>query len=350
VAEFVLPLRELPVLLNILMHAGNDKFRVHSYLLDQDLFSIDLEGGTVDRLIERRDFQRSYEALLEPGEDESNIVPPFNLLRRCLIGAGVWEMGNWGTIKKKLDEIKIRNPLKGERITLIGFDTNSFMNRIYSVMQHIYKRDITKFGFVLSRRVHLELRTAQKIKNPELEALKAKLNCKDILGEFWNQPTLLARQKMVGLAEFNKLKLQSNYVINDGLAKDDRDADLQIMDDLWEQTRVRNYDLLLISADKDFQVAREPGVDGNYLKNPDLKQIPQRFSGSWEQICDFIYLLSVFFGALSMRSKDTIQTYGIWRGKEETDWDTESIKVKIGSEALARLLRQQLEILHPTNA
>jgi len=279
---------------------------------------------------------------------DSNIIPPFKILRRCLIGAGLWEMENWGVIKEMLDEVKTRNPLRGERVTLIGFDTNCFMNRIYSLMRHIYKRDLEKFGFVLSRITFLELRASQKIKDTELKSLKEKRGAHaQIIDEFWNQPTLLARAKTIGLVEFNKLKLQSNYILNDGWKIDGRPHDLQIIDDIREQTRARNYDLILLSADEQFyQISREPGVISYYLKPPYLKQMPERFFGTWELFCDFLYLLSVFFGSLSLRAKDTVQIFGVWRGKGVTEWDSESVKVQIGSQRIARLLEQQLKILH----
>ncbi|MHA1360303.1 MAG: hypothetical protein ACTSRC_19450, partial [Candidatus Helarchaeota archaeon] len=100
-AEFVLSLAELPVLLNILTHTGNDAFRLRSSILQQDLFTFDLEEGKIKRLIKKAEFQRSYEELTgSVGDNErdqgqrqdSNIIPPFKILRRCLIGAGLWEM------------------------------------------------------------------------------------------------------------------------------------------------------------------------------------------------------------------------------------------------------------------
>ncbi|MFX1294494.1 MAG: hypothetical protein ACFFD2_06535 [Promethearchaeota archaeon] len=357
--EFILKLDELPIFLNVLDYTNNEVFRLYSYIIGKELFNVTLGNEVrIDRLIKKRDYQKVIEDLIEWLDEDSvkkkkaknepsKIVPSFKILRRSLIGSGIWKMENWADVEKKLNEIRYRNPLRGDRIAMIGFDTNCFINRIYSCIRHIYKRDISKFGFVLSRIVFSELRSTQKISKNELEHLKNKLNRDlEIFAEFWNQDSLFTRKKNIGFVEFNKLKTQSNYIINDGVVIDNRDNDLQIIEDLRNQTLEKNYDLILISADEQFyRVSREPGINSYYLKNPFLAKMPDRFTGSWEQICDFLYLLSIYFGAISLRAKDTFQLFGIWRSKRTEDWDSESIKIRVGSPRVAQLLKQQINIL-----
>jgi len=360
--EFVLSLEELMVYLNILYHSGNDEIAVYSYFLEDELFHISLADTVqIKRLIEPHVYQEKYLDLLnsvEAGEENSvpkrepnsTIIPPFKILRKCLVGSGLWELKNWDQFKSKLDEIERSNPLRGDRVTFIGFDTNCFINRLFSCLKHEYKRNISRFGFILSRLIHMELRSTQKISSKELNFLKGKVNRnKEILDEFWNQDSLYTRLKMVGLVEFNKVKRQSNYLINDGVRRNGRDNDVQIIEDLRNQSREKNADLVMATSDEQFhRIAREPGIVSYYLRLPPLTEMPQESSATWEQFCDFLYLLSVYFGAIILRSRNTFQLFGIWLGKSTTAWDTESLKIQIRSPKLARLLNQQLQILTPS--
>lgn len=343
--EFILKLEDLPILLNLLYHTGNEQFKLYSYIVGKELFSVSLEDEVkVKRLINREDYEKAIENIYE----FHNIVPQFETLRTILIGSGILKMGNWEKLLNIFDEIKKRNPLCGDRIAVIGFDTNCFIHRIYSCIKQIIKLDISKFGFVLSKIIHNELSSMEKIKKKELNDFINKLNRDaEIFTKFWNQDALSTRLKHIGLVEYYKLRNQAIYIINDNLKQDDRDSDFQIIEDLRTQTSQRNYDLFLFSSDNQFyDRARSPGVYSHYLKIPPLEQMSDEFSAKWEQICDFLYLISVHYGAISLQAKNKkIQLLGIWTGKDSSEWDSESIKLKIGSQSFSNLLQQQLNIL-----
>ncbi len=342
--QFTLQLDELPILLNILYYTDNEVFRIHPYLLGDDIFKISLgKEAQITRLIS----QETYLKKIEKISEFSEITPSFGLIRQILLGSGIWPYQNWSEIQRKLDEVISRNPLCGDRMVMIGFDTNCFINRLYSCIKLIYKQKISRFGFILSKIVRSELMAMKKIKEVELNKLQETLKQnRDIFSEFWNQDTLSTRIRHLGLVEFNKLRTQSNYIINDGIIIDGREKDLQIIEDYQNQIERKNSDILLISSDQQFyDQARGPGILSHYLEIPPLKEMPNQFSGTWEQVCDFIYLLSIVFGVISVRAKDSIQLFGIWRGKKGSEWDSESINIRIGSSRIIQLLKQQLNIL-----
>jgi len=223
------------------------------------------------------------------------------------------------------------------------------MHRIYSVIKNNYSNDIDNFYFVLSEIVLQELRSTQKISEDQLDTLKQKFpGIIDIISEFWNSDDLKSRKRLIGLIEFNKVRSHSKCLINEGIKiKRNVDTDIQILEDFKNQILPQHYDLLFLSSDKQIvQQARGPGVPSFYLELPALNQLPQEYSGNWNMLCEFIILNCIYFGAVSLRgNQDTIQLLGLWRNKSIPNWDSESIKIIIGSEDVSNLLQQQLAII-----
>ena len=230
-------------------------------------------------------------------------------------------------------------------------DTNSYINRIYSVLKYTYKGDISSFFFVLSLIVSKELRSARNIPSGQLEDLKDNevyRGIRDIFSNFWNNDSLFSRIRHIGRVEFNKQKKRSRCLMNENLEiLKDVDSDLQIIDDFQNQVTKHNYNLLVVSSDKYIHdQGRGPGIVCLDLRMPIMKELPEEFSGNWENLSDFLYLSGVYFGAISFRgNKNIVQIYGLWQGKTREDWDTESLKIRIGSEAIKELLEQQLKII-----
>ncbi|MHA1893080.1 MAG: hypothetical protein ACTSX4_01135 [Candidatus Helarchaeota archaeon] len=80
----------------------------------------------------------------------------------------------WSEMLEKLNKMKDWNPLAGNRPVFIGFDTNCFRNRVYTNLKREIKY-LDSFGFILSKTVQHELRSTDKIKQHDLDALKEAL-------------------------------------------------------------------------------------------------------------------------------------------------------------------------------
>lgn len=346
--EFILKNEELLVLLNVLYSKDNNMFMLYPYTIRRDIIRINLEKTVSIKMLINQD---NYQQILVENElyDFPEIIPQFKILRKILIASGFLKMENWTSILNEFKKIKSINPLKGQRHTFIALDTNCYINRIYSVMKHEFRRDISHFYFVLSRIVKTELTSMKKISNTQLNNFKYKYqDIENILNEFWNSDTLNTRKKHIGLVEFNKLRQLSKCLINNRIQIDpNREYDFQIIEDYRNQILTQNYNLLLLSSDKQVaEQAREPGINSVYLKLPPLNKLPYKYSGTWQMFCDFLYLTSVYFGAISLRGNNhIIQILGLWRGKQSSNWDLESIKVRIGSDTITNLLKTQLNII-----
>ena len=345
--DFILTRDELPILLNVLFTQDNWKLNVHPILIQQNIFSVNLDVSViVKRLVNNKQYSERL-----PENNFPDIIPKFSHLRDILIGSGFLKMTNWDALLNELDKIKAFNPLKGDRFTFVGMDTNSYINRIYSVLENTYKGDISSFFFVLSMVVSKELRSARNISAGQLDELKENKvyhKVRDILSNFWNNDSLYSRIRHIGRVEFNKQKKNSRCLMNENLEiLKNVDSDLQIIDDFRDQVTKRNYNLLVVSSDKHIHdQGRGPGIVCVDLRLPIMDDLPEEFSGNWENLCDLLYLCSVYFGAIKVQgNQNSVHIYGLWRGKSVGEWDTESLKVQIGSETIRELLQQQLNIV-----
>ena len=333
--------------MNVLYAKDNWDFNIFPFLIQKNIFSIELDDPvSIKRLVDSKEYSERL-----PKTSFPDIIPRFSHLRDVLIGSGFLKLTNWDNLLIELDKIKSTNPLKGDRLTFIGMDTNSYINRIYSVLENSYKRDISSLFFVMSLVVSKELRSARNIPTGQLEALKDNevyRSIRDTFSNFWNNDSLYSRIRHVGRVEFNKQKKGGRCLMNENLeVLKDVDSDLQIIDDFRNQVTKHNYNLLLISSDKHIHdQGRGPGLVCLDLRMPIMEELPSEFSGNWENLYDFLYLCGIYFGAINVRGNhNSFQIYGLWRGKTREDWDTESLKIRIGSEAIRDLLEQQLNII-----
>jgi len=345
--EFKLPCNELIVLLNLLYNSNNHRFIIRPYTLNSDLLEIKLEKGAQLSLFFDN---HSYYNRIQEFIDFPEIIPDFKIVREILIGSGFLEFKNHPEFMTTLKNIKTIDPLKGERITCIGLDTNCYINRVYTLIEKTFQKDLSKFYFITSRIIKTELMEMRKISAQTIQNFIQALHHQhhEILRELWNAETVNNRIKHIGLIEYNKLRKNTTHFANDGIhIHDQRDKDFQIIEDFRNQLLNKNLDLLILTSDKQFyEQAREPGIRTIYLELPSLNDIPATLNGNWEQLTMLIYLTAIYYGAISFRGNNTIQIFGVWRGKTAKDWDEEIIKLRIGSESLAQHLTQQLKILY----
>ena len=345
-SSFVLSIDQIGLLLNILYDKEETNFTLYSYLLGRDLFEISFDDKSFLKI---SILKNEYNNIINNFTNLENIIPPYKTIRDILIGSGILKVNNWTEIIKKFEDIKKADPLKGDRLTFIGFDTNCFMNRIYSILLNHFNKDIKKFGFVLSNLIIQELKFFNKISKSMIDRLNEQVKNKaEIFQEFWNQDTLNSRKRHIGRIEFNKIRKNSFTLFDSQIEKDDNeDMDLQIINNLKKQTHNKGYDLLLLSFDRQFyEHSRNPGIISYYLDVPTLDNLELKYEVSWEQLYDLIYLTSIYYGAIRLKASKSFKIFGIWRGKNTTEWDNECVKLEVESEKFSRMIKQQLNILN----
>jgi len=310
----------------------------------------------MSRIAKKEDYNKKWDGILQKikraeGPHRNllpNFIPKFEHLRNCLIASGMWKPKGWDDLIKTLNENESRDFLKGERPVSIGFDTNCFRNRIHSNLEREIKRYNTKFGFILSKVVQSELRPDKKINNRDVNFFKTILPKRsNFISEFWNQDTLEARRKSLGLREFNKIYKNATTKMNDRLKIRRDSKDIQIIKDLKQQAHEMNHDLIFITSDKQFlRHAREPGIMGIEVGIPPLDDMPLKFKFTWEQLCDFLYLLSIYEGIIGLNAVKGLHVLGIWRGKSIDEWDRGTIKIRLKNQQIAEAVKIQLGILN----
>jgi len=345
VSEFIISAENLSILFNILYQNGNLTFDVFPFLLKKNLFKFYLDKSIkINLLINKEEYNSLFNSELE----YNDIFPSFEKVRNILLGSGFLQPENWNELCNKFEKIKRIDPLKGDRITYIGMDTNCYIHKFYTLIMRMLGRDSQKLCFVTSSIIENELKSMKKINSARLNEIKQIIkDYNSTFDEFWNSETIFARLKRLGLGEFRKLRKFSHCLMDSGIIlRNDIENDYQILEDFRNQIIPRNSDLLVLTFDKQFyDMARGDGVQGILFTFPYLDDLPKEFIGDWDCLCDFVYLTSIYFGAISLRSKNNIQIFGIWRGKMPNDWDDEKLKVRIGSENIASMLAKQLNIV-----
>ncbi|MHA1231019.1 MAG: hypothetical protein ACTSPQ_10265 [Candidatus Helarchaeota archaeon] len=343
--EFIVSSEELLILFNVLYQNESTFFIIHPFILRDDLFKFKLNKEIELELLLTKE---AYEKKAEKFRGFDDIFPRYEKVRNILVSSGFLRPENWNLLREKLDKIITIDPLKGDRIVYIGMDTNCYIYKLYTLMKREWRRDFQKLCFVSSKVIKNELILMEKIKSERLQELKSIVKGNDsIIDEFWNSETILARLKRLGLGEFRKLRKSSHCLIDtsQSLTKN-KENDYQILEDFQNQIISRNYDLLVLTFDKQvYDMSRGDGISSILLTLPYLNMLPAKLTGCWDDLCDFIYLTSIYYGAISLRSKNNIQIFGIWKGKMPFHWDNEMVKIIIGSKRIAEVFKKQLNII-----
>jgi len=71
-------------------------------------------------------------------------------------------------------------------------------------------------------------------------------------------------------------------------------------------------------------------------------EFPDEATASWDEIETLLYMLAVVFGIVEVPS---VTVYGVWRGKDELDWQHERVKLDARSPDLASNLEGDLSIV-----
>ncbi|MFU8768047.1 MAG: hypothetical protein ACNA7I_10375, partial [Candidatus Methanoperedens sp.] len=148
---------------------------------------------------------------------------------------------------------------------------------------------------------------------------------------FSNQLQRDARMARLGAVEYRKLKeLQYTYEVKgDDTMKDN--PDLKIVRS-YDTLKAEN-DILLISGDKNFSDL----ANAKNMRVIDVKQphnVPVELPISWEGACDLIYIAAVVFGMVDVNG---VKVEGVWRGKDESNWNYEQVNVKCDGELKNKL-------------
>ncbi len=329
----------LTVLLNRLYDRGDGKFAIEhpaseiGELLRIELddydrctvhFSHDVEAYTAAcQDIGRQYTERMFDDL--PNADE---------FRKAVLASGVLEPTNIDEIRTFLDRYGDPDLMAGHPPVFAGFDTQLMPWRIDRLLGlHDPDKGLGYVnGFVLTTGIRDELDWDYKCHDtdPFVDAFG------DAYEEYWNQPLGSARIGRLGLLTYRRIRDIEQAVE----IQSDR-GDEEIIAAYDEYNRDYRNDIILFSNDRNFvERARSHRMLGQRVDFPD--EFPDETVATWRELEVLFYMLAVVFGVLELPS---VTVHGVWRGKDELDWQHERIKLDIRSPKLAPKIEGDLSIV-----
>ncbi|MBC7086202.1 MAG: hypothetical protein H5T43_07555 [Methanomethylovorans sp.] len=269
-------------------------------------------------------------------------IPTADDLRTCFFASFILGLENYGEIKGLLQEAAKRNPLKGEKLFFIGYDTNALRFRLNSVVEGIFSElcgnNASKIGYCLSEVVKSELRPQwdRKYDQSKISSLisSSRLN---FFKRFLNQPPKAARMARLGAVEYKHLMSQINCREVSGHGRGD-----DVIIKSYEFFRDKNnVDICLISSDNNFTaMAHEEKIQAICVKQP--TSYGKSIDCNWNQLVDLVYITAIVFGYMILGE---VSVYGIWTGKVEDDWDKYRLSIDILDDNLKKDLFRDMRIL-----
>ena len=203
-SEFILPLKDLGMLLNAFYLNGSSTFEVHSPHLQCRLFSIKLEdnkpGARVTHILDRELYNTAYEETTTGDQSLLEEILNFSYYRFIFLSSGMILPRNWEKLSAGiLDELR-RDPLKGQRAIFLSFDTKALITRYYHLISKTIRNNGTRCGYVISSGVIDELtKLDNKYSGNDLSILNKSHRSHEAWDGFLNQQKLMSRKFKKGL-------------------------------------------------------------------------------------------------------------------------------------------------------
>lgn len=329
----------LAVLLNRLYDRGDDAFAIEHpsdeigellriHLDEWDACTVEFTTGLDEYTQARQDVGRQYP------EQVFKDLPEASAFRNALLASGILEPANLDEIDTFLDRYGDPDLMAGHEPAIAGFDTNLLPWRIDRVLGlHDPEKGIGYVnGFVLATGVRDELGWDVKCHDtdPFTDAFG------DVYEEYWNQSLGSSRIGRLGLLTYRRIR-----DIEQAIEIDSEEGDEAIIDAYDRYDQEYRHEMLLFSNDRNFvERARSHRMLGHRVDFPD--EFPAETTASWREIGTLLYMLAVVFGIIQLPS---VTVYGVWRGKDELDWQHERVKLDARSPSLDSTLGGDMSIV-----
>lgn len=345
ISNLKLSSNELTMLLNELYLNSKTQFTVIDCLYGLNLADVSISDNIEINLnVKLNDIKEAYNKVPNEMREE---FPNKSRFFEIFVKSGFYFETYQKEFSELFDEINNINILDGDMPIAIAFDTNlyydQFFTQLSTLLDKRYRKPKYPVYFLLSEGVKKELITYEfKYKVDDIEALKDNCAHPDMVEEFFNQNKLKARIKHLGHIDFLKCneKVYSK-IIEEDESIDKNDMDSRIIQGLIKELRQQNIKLYLYSQDSDF-IARARGnrnLITKHLEKVPLWKFKNKYSCEWEKFNQFLYNLTIMFGAIKLEFPDSssLKLYGIWRGKKLNDREKENLKIVFSNQFLSRI-------------
>ena len=276
----------------------------------------------------RDDVSRTYpdaiaDDLPEPGE-----------FLKAILASGILPIENREETKQLLERYGNPDLMAGHPPVFAGFDTNLIPWRIDRVLGLNDPDTGIGYvnGFVLSSGVRDELDWDYKCHDtgPFEDAFGERY------AEYWNQPLGSARIGRLGQITYRRIR-----DIEQAQELDSDTGDEAIIDAYDRYNREHRAEILLFSNDRNFvEMAQGHRIVAQHIAFPD--ELPTEVTASWADVELLLYLLAVTFGIVELPNTTM---FGVWRGKDQLDWQYERVKLDPRSPDLKAMIETSLSIV-----
>lgn len=320
----------LTILLNALYERGDEEFAIsHPSNQIGELLRVRL-GSYDDSTVEFTTSAEEYAtARNDVGREYAGQVyqdlPAADEFVKAVLASGVIDLENQDEIETFLDRYGDPDLMAGHPPVFAGFDTNLLPWRVDRLLGLRHPDEGVGYvnGFVLATGVRDELDWDYKCHDvdPFVEAFG------DEFEAYWNQPLGSARIGRLGLLGYRTIRdIDQAHEIRS------EEGDEAIIAAYDEYDQGHRSDIILFSNDRNFvEWARSHTMLGQRVDFP--SELPEEASATWEDIELLVYTLAIVFGVISLPG---VTVHGVWKGKDELDWQYERVKLdarspKIGS-------------------
>jgi len=334
-----IPRDTLTVLFNRLRDRGDGSVTLsHPASEIGDLLTIEL-GGHDDCTVSFELDSRAYaEARDEVGrqhpEQVVNDLPQAAVYTKAVLGSGIIPIANRDDVETFVERYGDPDLMAGHPPVFAGFDTNLLPWRIDEVLGLRDPETGVGYvnGFVLTTGVRDELDWDYKCHDttPFEDAFG------NTYEEYWNQPLGSARVGRLGMLQYRNIRdIQQAGEI------DCEEGDEAIIAGYDQWSKDHRGDVILFSNDRTFvERARAHTILAQWIDLP--SELPSKTTASWREIERLVYLLTITFGILEL---PTTTLYGVWRGKDELDWQNERLKADCRSPKVTEKVEADLSIV-----
>ena len=331
--------QQLSVLLNRLYDRGDERFTIaHPSEAVGDLVSIELgepDSSTV-RFTKRRDAYANArdDVRRTHGDRVAGDLPKPDEYVKAAMAAGIVPVENVEEIRAFLDRYGDPDLMAGHRPVFAGFDTNLLAWRIDRVLGLRDPDGGVGYvnGFVLASGVRDELDWDVKCDDtdPYVDAWGPAFEA------YWTQPTGSGRISRLGLLGYRGIRDVEHA---DEIQCERGDAAIVEAYDAWESDA--RGEIMLFSNDRTF-VERAHGhtILAQHVEVP--RDLPRKETATWRELETLLYTLTILFGVLSLPG---VTLRGVWRGKDELDWQRERLRLDPRSTTLEPQLECDLAIV-----
>jgi len=299
----------------------------------------DPEDSTLRFELDREEYAAAAtEISRKYGSPASDEVPEANAYIQAAVASGVIEPANKEEIEDFLERYGSPDLNAGHRPVFAGFDTNLLPWRIGDVLGlrefGYWSRNPTVNGFALATGVRDELDWDHKLSGDDARALKEAFG--SAFDDIFNQPAGANRQGRLGELHYRQLR---DHQYADEV--DTGRGDEAIINGYNEYLKESRKDLLLFSNDRNFvERARGQRILAQHIEFP--HELPQKTGVTWWECGDILYMLAIIFGTVELPK---MSLYGIWTGKEGSDWTDEHIRIDCRSPKISQMLDRDKQLV-----